>query len=39
MTPGIEVHSGGLQDTSTLAKSQVFGISGLRVIGYTLGLL
>jgi hypothetical protein len=38
MTPGIEVHSSGLWDASTLAKSQVIGISGLRVVGYTLGL-
>jgi hypothetical protein len=38
MTPEIEVHSGGLHDTSTLVKSQVFVIFGLQAIGYTLGL-
>lgn len=34
----IEVHSSGLQDASTLAKSQIIGISDLQVVGYTLWL-
>jgi hypothetical protein len=38
MTLEIEVHSGELRDASTLAKSQVIGVFGLLVVGYTLGL-
>jgi len=34
----IEVYSSGFEDASTLATSQIIGISDLQVVGYTLWL-